>query len=69
MEYYLSKKIFADNQREKDSGRTRRLKEKEYDEKTCCVFYWVRKNKMMLVSKEEEARRVRQSTKQTIFQE
>lgn len=27
-----NKKIFADNQREKESGRTRRLKEKEEDE-------------------------------------
>ena len=28
----FNKKIFADNKREKDSGRTRRLKEKEEDE-------------------------------------
>ena len=29
---FFNKKIFADNQRVKDSGRTRRLKEKEEDE-------------------------------------
>lgn len=28
----FNKKIFADNQRVKDSGRTRKLKEKEEDE-------------------------------------